>query len=65
MPINGCPTREFKMEMCLRQGDFVFLLTTEGFNIFMIKALDDRKFRGYNVGCDTVSHLQGWLLTGP
>jgi hypothetical protein len=61
MSINGCPTREFKMEMCLRQGDFVFLLTTEGFNIFMIKALDDRSLGGtmlgvtpyliYKVGC--------------
>jgi hypothetical protein len=63
--INGSPTKEFKMERGLRQGDplspFLFLLVAEGFNVLMSKAVSDREFVGYGVGRDeelTISHLQ-------
>ncbi|MCI00018.1 LINE-1 reverse transcriptase like, partial [Trifolium medium] len=63
--INGCPSKEFKMERGLRQGDplspFLFLLVAEGFNVLMRKAVAVGNFLGYKAGCDeglTLSHLQ-------
>jgi hypothetical protein len=63
--INGSPTKEFKMERGLRQGDplspFLFLMVAEGFNCLMSKAVMDKEFLGYGVGSDeelTISHLQ-------
>jgi hypothetical protein len=39
VPVNGCPTDEFKFERGLRQGDplspFFFLIDIEGLNIMM------------------------------
>ncbi|MCH83014.1 LINE-1 reverse transcriptase like [Trifolium medium] len=63
--INGSPSKEFKMERGLRQGDplspFLFLLVAEGLNVLMDKAVADGSFVGYGVGRDeslSVSHLQ-------
>ncbi|PNY15474.1 ribonuclease H [Trifolium pratense] len=63
--INGSPSKEFKMERGLCQGDplspFLFLLVAEGFNVLMNKAVEVRNFQGYCVGSDediSISHLQ-------
>jgi hypothetical protein len=63
--VNGSPTKEFKMERGLRQGDplspLLFLLVAEGFNVLMSKAVEVGNFMGYKVGEEeelSISHLQ-------
>ncbi|GAU51064.1 hypothetical protein TSUD_300060 [Trifolium subterraneum] len=63
--INESPSKEFKMERGLRQGDplspFLFLMVAEGFNILMSKVVADGEFVGYGVGRNedlAISHLQ-------
>ncbi|GAU35104.1 hypothetical protein TSUD_162080 [Trifolium subterraneum] len=63
--INGSPSKEFKMERGLRQGDplspFLFLMVAEGLNVLINKAVADGSFVGYGVGREEkvfVSHLQ-------
>jgi len=52
--VNGCPTYEFPIERCLRQGDplspFLFLLAAEGFNVLMHVVVEANLFSGYGVG---------------
>ncbi|GKA96280.1 putative RNA-directed DNA polymerase, eukaryota, reverse transcriptase zinc-binding domain protein [Tanacetum coccineum] len=62
--INGSPTKEFKIERGLRQGDplspFLFILAMEALNVAILKAQTLDIFRGAEVGIDKVpiSHLQ-------
>ena len=48
--VNGSPTKEFKMERGLRQGDpldsFLFLLMAEALNILMLEAIEKGVFEG-------------------
>nr|GEY92400.1 RNA-directed DNA polymerase, eukaryota, reverse transcriptase zinc-binding domain protein [Tanacetum cinerariifolium] len=48
--INGSPTKEFKLERGLRQGDplspFVFILAVEAFNVALVEAIDNNLFYG-------------------
>ena len=62
--INGSPTKPFKMERGLRQGDplsqFLFVLLAEVLNRMMHKATNLGLIRGLSVGKDKIqlSHLQ-------
>nr|GEU93489.1 hypothetical protein [Tanacetum cinerariifolium] len=62
--INGSPTKEFKIERGLRQGDslspFLFILVVEALNVAMLEAIDNNHFHGIKVRKDKihVSHLQ-------
>nr|GEU46060.1 putative RNA-directed DNA polymerase, eukaryota, reverse transcriptase zinc-binding domain protein [Tanacetum cinerariifolium] len=62
--INGSPTKEFKIEKGLRQGDplspFLFILAVEALNVVFLEARNKRIFLGTEVGIDKVpiSHLQ-------
>ncbi|GJZ52405.1 putative RNA-directed DNA polymerase, eukaryota, reverse transcriptase zinc-binding domain protein, partial [Tanacetum coccineum] len=62
--INGIPTKEFKLERGLRQGDplspFLFILVVEALNVVMLEAKNKNIFKGIEVGNDKVymSHLQ-------
>ncbi|GJU73335.1 putative RNA-directed DNA polymerase, eukaryota, reverse transcriptase zinc-binding domain protein [Tanacetum coccineum] len=62
--INGSPTKEFKVERGLRQGDplspFLFILAIEALNVVMLEAKNKNIFKGIEVGNDKVyiSHLQ-------
>ncbi|GJY18325.1 putative RNA-directed DNA polymerase, eukaryota, reverse transcriptase zinc-binding domain protein [Tanacetum coccineum] len=62
--INGSPTKEFKIEKGLRQGDplspFLFILAVEALNVVFLEARNKRIFLGVEVGIDKVpiSHLQ-------
>ncbi|GJY43054.1 putative RNA-directed DNA polymerase, eukaryota, reverse transcriptase zinc-binding domain protein [Tanacetum coccineum] len=62
--INGSPTKEFKLERGLRQGDplspFLFILAVEALNVAIVEAIDNNLFYGIIVGKDKihVSHLQ-------
>ncbi|GJT94691.1 putative RNA-directed DNA polymerase, eukaryota, reverse transcriptase zinc-binding domain protein [Tanacetum coccineum] len=62
--INGSPTREFKLEKGLRQGDplspLLFILAVEALNVALLEARNNHSFRGIEVEKDKVcvSHLQ-------
>ncbi|GKB29832.1 putative RNA-directed DNA polymerase, eukaryota, reverse transcriptase zinc-binding domain protein [Tanacetum coccineum] len=62
--VNGSPTKEFKIERGLRQGDplspFLFILAVEALNIALLEATNNNIFHGIQVGKDKihVSHLQ-------
>ncbi|GJU73341.1 putative RNA-directed DNA polymerase, eukaryota, reverse transcriptase zinc-binding domain protein [Tanacetum coccineum] len=62
--INRSPTKEFKVERDLRQGDplspFLFILAIEALNVVMLEAKNKNIFKGIEVGNDKVyiSHLQ-------
>ncbi|XP_058723765.1 uncharacterized protein LOC131595434 [Vicia villosa] len=62
--LNGSPTKEFKMDRGLRQGDplspFILLIVTEGFNMLMKKAVDSEKLKGFKFerGEYRFTHLQ-------
>ncbi|GKD51406.1 putative RNA-directed DNA polymerase [Tanacetum coccineum] len=62
--VNGSPTKEFKIERGLRQGDplspFLFILAVEALNVALLEASNSNIFKGVKVGKDSVhvSHLQ-------
>ncbi|GKE50488.1 putative RNA-directed DNA polymerase, eukaryota, reverse transcriptase zinc-binding domain protein, partial [Tanacetum coccineum] len=62
--VNGSPTKEFKIERGLRQGDplspFLFILAIEALNVALFEATNNNVFHGIYVGNDKVhiSHLQ-------
>ncbi|GJY70863.1 putative RNA-directed DNA polymerase [Tanacetum coccineum] len=62
--INGSPTKEFKVEKGLRQGDplspFLFIIAIEALNVALLNACNNNTFHGVKVGKDNihVSHLQ-------
>ncbi|GJX68153.1 RNA-directed DNA polymerase, eukaryota [Tanacetum coccineum] len=62
--VNGSPTKEFKIERGLRQGDplspFLFILAVEALNVALLEATSNNIFKGIKVGKDMVhiSHLQ-------
>ncbi|XP_071718242.1 uncharacterized mitochondrial protein AtMg01250-like [Rutidosis leptorrhynchoides] len=62
--VNGSPTKEFKPEKGVRQGDpispFLFILAREILNILTQKAIESGFIKEIGVGRDriTVSHLQ-------
>ncbi|GKB07524.1 hypothetical protein Tco_0835808 [Tanacetum coccineum] len=62
--VNGSPTKEFKIERGLRQGDllspFLIILAMEAFSVALLEASNCNIFRGIKVGNDSVhlSHLQ-------
>lgn len=51
--VNGSPSKEFKMERGLRQGDplspFLFLIVAEALNILINDACDKRFYKGWKV----------------
>ncbi|GJS39855.1 putative RNA-directed DNA polymerase, eukaryota, reverse transcriptase zinc-binding domain protein [Tanacetum coccineum] len=61
--INGSPTKEFKLEKGLRQGDplspFLFTLVVEALNVVLIETTNNNFFNGIKVRKDKiqVSHL--------
>ncbi|KAL4578043.1 hypothetical protein LXL04_014158 [Taraxacum kok-saghyz] len=61
--VNGSPTREFKMEKGVRQGDplspFLLILAMEGLNVAMESVCDKGVFKGFKVPREnfTVSHI--------
>ncbi|XP_071687414.1 uncharacterized protein [Rutidosis leptorrhynchoides] len=62
--VNGSPTKEFKLEKGVRQGDplspFLFILASEGLNMIIKNASNDGLFEGVDIGKDKVrlTHLQ-------
>jgi hypothetical protein len=62
--VNGSPTKEFKIERGLRQGDplspFLFILAVEALNIAFLEARNNNIFHGVEVDKDKIhiSHLQ-------
>ncbi|KAJ9535890.1 LOW QUALITY PROTEIN: hypothetical protein OSB04_un000946 [Centaurea solstitialis] len=62
--LNGSPTKEFKPQIGVRQGDplapFLFILAAEGLHVAMLEALEKGVFKGVQLpnGGPTVSHLQ-------
>ncbi|GJU50878.1 zinc finger, CCHC-type containing protein [Tanacetum coccineum] len=62
--VNGFPTKEFKLEKGLRQGDplspFLFILAMEAFSVAILEATNNNIFHGVKVGKDkiNISHLQ-------
>ncbi|GJZ92483.1 RNA-directed DNA polymerase, eukaryota [Tanacetum coccineum] len=61
--VNGSPTKEFKVERGLSQGDplspFLFILAIEALNVAILKATNRDLFHGVKVGKDKfhISHL--------
>ena len=62
--VNGSPTKPFKMEKGLRQGDllssFLFVLAVEVLNKILNRAVELELIKGINIGRQgaTISHLQ-------
>ncbi|GKB15937.1 putative RNA-directed DNA polymerase [Tanacetum coccineum] len=62
--VNGSPTKEFKIQRGLRQGDplspFLFILAIEALNVALLEATNKNIFCGIKVGKDKIhiSHLQ-------
>ncbi|GKB40902.1 putative RNA-directed DNA polymerase, eukaryota, reverse transcriptase zinc-binding domain protein [Tanacetum coccineum] len=62
--VNGSPTKEFKLERGLQQGDllspFLFILSIEALNVAFLEATNNNIFHGVQVGKDKtfISHLQ-------
>lgn len=62
--VNGSPTKEFKIQKGLRQGDplspFLFIIAMEAFHVTLQEAKANSIFEGIQVGYDNVevSHLQ-------
>nr|GEZ00024.1 reverse transcriptase domain, zinc finger, CCHC-type [Tanacetum cinerariifolium] len=68
--VNGSPTREFKIEKGLRQGEalspFLFIIAVEALHVSLQEAKSRNLFEGINVGSLEVdiSHLQFALVIG-
>ncbi|GJZ89449.1 putative RNA-directed DNA polymerase, eukaryota, reverse transcriptase zinc-binding domain protein [Tanacetum coccineum] len=71
--VNGSPTKEFKTERGIRQGDplslFLFILAVEALNVALLEATNNNIFHGIKVGKDKIhiSHLRfanDALITG-
>ncbi|GKD61781.1 putative RNA-directed DNA polymerase, eukaryota, reverse transcriptase zinc-binding domain protein [Tanacetum coccineum] len=62
--VNGSPTKEFKIERGLRQGDplspFLFILAVEELNVVLLEATNNNVFHGFHIGKEKlhISHLQ-------
>ncbi|GJZ13703.1 putative RNA-directed DNA polymerase, eukaryota, reverse transcriptase zinc-binding domain protein [Tanacetum coccineum] len=62
--VNGSPTKEFKINKGLRQGDplspFLFIISVEALHVSLQEAKSKGIFEGVNIGSDNVniSHLQ-------
>ncbi|GJW68642.1 putative RNA-directed DNA polymerase, eukaryota, reverse transcriptase zinc-binding domain protein [Tanacetum coccineum] len=62
--INGSPTKEFKLDRGLRQGDplspFLFIIAVEALNVALLESTNNNIFHGIKVGKNKVhiSHLQ-------
>ncbi|GKD16416.1 putative RNA-directed DNA polymerase, eukaryota, reverse transcriptase zinc-binding domain protein [Tanacetum coccineum] len=62
--VNGSPTKEFKINKGLRQGDplspFLFIIAVEALHVSLQEAKSKGIFEGVNIGSDNVniSHLQ-------
>ena len=62
--VNGAPSKPFKMERGIRQGDllspFLFVLMAEVLNKMLIKAVQSGLCKGIEVGCRNIyiNHLQ-------
>ncbi|GJU60234.1 putative RNA-directed DNA polymerase, eukaryota, reverse transcriptase zinc-binding domain protein [Tanacetum coccineum] len=62
--VNGSPTKEFKIERDLRQGDplslFLFILAVEALNVVLLEATNNNVFHGFHIGNEKVhiSYLQ-------
>nr|GEU83518.1 cytochrome P450 [Tanacetum cinerariifolium] len=62
--VNSYPTKEFKLERRLRQGDplspILFILAMEALNVAFLEATNNNIFHGVQVGKDKtlISHLQ-------
>lgn len=51
--VNGSPTKEFKMERCLRKGDpispFLFVIVEEGLEGLVNKAVENGDYAGFSM----------------
>nr|GEY70179.1 putative RNA-directed DNA polymerase, eukaryota, reverse transcriptase zinc-binding domain protein [Tanacetum cinerariifolium] len=62
--VNGSPTKKFKIERALRQGNplspFLFILAVEALNVGLLEAINNNVFHGIKVGTDKIyiSYLQ-------
>ncbi|XP_071729225.1 uncharacterized protein [Rutidosis leptorrhynchoides] len=62
--VNGSPTKEFSLQRGIRQGDpfspYLFIIASEGLNVFTNIAVRDGLIRGVQIGLDntSISHLQ-------
>ncbi|XP_028058827.1 uncharacterized protein LOC114262653 [Camellia sinensis] len=62
--VNGAPTEEFQPQKRLRQEDplspFLFIITTEGLNLLLERAIEKGLSKGSSVGPEQlgISHLQ-------
>ncbi|GKF46756.1 putative RNA-directed DNA polymerase, eukaryota, reverse transcriptase zinc-binding domain protein, partial [Tanacetum coccineum] len=56
--VNGSPTKEFKINKGLRQGDplspFLFIIAVEALHVSLQEAKSKGIFEGVNIGSDNV-----------
>nr|GEZ85705.1 putative RNA-directed DNA polymerase, eukaryota, reverse transcriptase zinc-binding domain protein [Tanacetum cinerariifolium] len=64
--VNRSPTKKFKIERGLRQGDplspFLFILVVEALNVDLLEATNNNVFHGIKVGTDKI-HISHLLFT--
>lgn len=58
--VNGSPTREFQIQIGLRQGDplspFLFILSMEGLHVALLRAKEASVFKGISVSGIEISN---------